>query len=74
MKPGLRLALLAGCVFVAALVSPGAARVAVEDVLGPYRACAAGGALLGAHATTALEPVHRDDHGDARPQIALDAP
>lgn len=35
MNPTLRLALLGGCVLVAALVSPTSARVFVEDLLGP---------------------------------------
>ncbi len=36
MTPTLRLALLGGCVLVAALVSPTSARVFVEDLLGPH--------------------------------------
>ncbi len=36
MKPGLRLALLVGCVAVAALVSPTSARVVLEDLVGPH--------------------------------------
>lgn len=36
MNPTLRLALLGGCVLVAALVSPTSARVFVEDLLGPH--------------------------------------
>lgn len=36
IHPTLRLALLGGCVLVAALVSPTSARVFVEDLLGPH--------------------------------------
>lgn len=80
MKPGLRLALLAGCVFVAALVSPQAARVAAEDCLGPYALSGfealetrVANALPSARAIRSEE--HPGDHDrDADPEALHDAP
>lgn len=80
MSPGVRLALLAGCVVVAALVCPSMARVAGEDLLGPYapKGSYASGTAL-ANAASAVNPVdeeemHGDAHGDADPEAAHDAP
>jgi hypothetical protein len=75
MSPASRLLLLAGCVLVAALVSPGAARVVAEDALGPY--CARVSAAVDLLAEADLddaEPVPSDDDGSTDPEAAHDAP
>lgn len=80
MKPGLRLALLAGCVFVAALVSPQAARVAAEDCLGPYALTGFEGletrvaTALPSARTVRFEEGHGDSDGDVDPEAHHDAP
>ncbi|MCY2960727.1 MAG: hypothetical protein NTY35_11225 [Planctomycetota bacterium] len=80
MNPGFRLALLGGCVLVAALVSPHSARVVTEDVLGPYalRRAVAGETDLArsvpVEGQNSPEALHDDAHGDHHPEDAHDAP
>lgn len=80
MNPGARLALLVGCVLVAALVCPSTARVAVEDVLGPYAERVDGGSPTAAVATvcfvttTDSEEESGDARGDADPEATHEAP
>jgi len=80
MNPGIRLCFLGGCVLVAALVSPHSARVASEDLLGPYACPSAEGSGLDlANAVSVEVPlVHEDSsgdvHRDADSEIAHDAP
>ncbi|MBL8861486.1 MAG: hypothetical protein JNK02_05685 [Planctomycetes bacterium] len=65
MKPVPRLLLLLGCVLVAALVCPGAARVAAEDLFGPYAEDhdAAGELLADAGLLDVQHPTHHADDG-----------